>query len=356
VSRPEIRTVDTDELGQVGLLGRLAFGGADRPTTDETSAIEPEDTVVAVVDGRVVGMVNSHRFTQTFGGRPVPCAGVAGVVVAPDQRGTGLGRAMLAEATSRARRDGRVLGALFPTASPLYRSIGYEVAGWWHRAAIGIADLPRPDGTLTWEATAQDDPAVAAVVAAGAAHRDGWVVPPTRWWSARAARTPAAGAPPWTWVARRDGEPVAAVVYDQERTGLDRGLYDLAVDVLAGVDHAALVQALAFLGGHGTTVDRVRTTLPPALLARLLPGSSRPSVVQDWPWMLRIHDLPAAIAARGWPAGVTVDVDLAVTPPTHDPDDPVAGRWCLSVADGAARCTPGSDGAVTVAAGDLAAV
>lgn len=353
---PEIRPLDPEMIGEIGELYRLAFGGQDRPLTLATSLTSPEDTVAAVVDGRPVGAVTSHRFRQWFGGRDVPCAGVAGVVVTPDQRGSGLARSMLAAATEAFRAQGDVVSALFPTTAPLYRSVGYEVAGWWARSAIAVTDLPRPTGELTWSPGRRDDPAVAAVVAAGAAGRDGWVVPGDRWWSALAASDDADPTPPWTWLGRRDGRPVAAITYGHAKTDPHRAMYDLDVHLVAGVDGDGLREALAFLGGHGTTVDRVRTTLPPTLLARILPGSSRPSILHDWPWMLRLVDLPGAIEARGWPAGLDLDVDLAIVPPSHAPDDPIAGRWRLRLADGAATCEPGGDGTVEVTATDLAAL
>ena len=61
-------------------------------------------------------------------------------------------------------------------------------------------------------------------------------------------------------------------------------------------------------------------------------------------WMLRVVDAPAAIAARGFPPGVSVSVPLAV----HDQARPAnAGRWQLTVADGKGALV--ADGAVSKA-------
>jgi predicted acetyltransferase len=79
-------------------------------------------------------------------------------------------------------------------------------------------------------------------------------------------------------------------------------------------------------------------------------------MVEDWPWMVRILDIPGAVAARGWPAGLSLEVDLRVSPPTHVPDDLTGGDWVLRVTDGSATCAPGGTGAVEVASTDLAAL
>ncbi|HJY58143.1 MAG TPA: sterol carrier protein domain-containing protein, partial [Streptosporangiaceae bacterium] len=48
-------------------------------------------------------------------------------------------------------------------------------------------------------------------------------------------------------------------------------------------------------------------------------------------WMLRVVDAPAAIAARGFPAAVSLAVPLAI----HDDARPAnSGRWALTVTDG----------------------
>lgn len=350
----EIRTLDPGDLDQVADLGAHSFGGP-RPALDlDTRPVPPEDTVAAYRGTRLVGTVVVHRFTQTFGGRGVPCGGVAGVMVAPDQRGTGLSRTMLAAATAAMRARGEPISALYPTTASLYRSVGYEIAGWWGRRAVAVRDLPAPSGTVTWAPVDPADPVVATVAAGTVAGRDGWVLPSARWWRSWAARRTETGATTWTWLGTRAGAPVAVVSYGHADS--ERALFDLDADVVLGVDAPALADALAFLGANGTTGDRLLTTLPGPLLARLVREGSRIPTQRDWPWMVRIVDLPGAVAARGWPAGVSLSVDLRVTPPTHVPDDPVGGDWVLRVADGAATCTPGGSGAVTVASTDLAAL
>ncbi len=331
----DVRTLDPADLDQVADLGAHSFGGPRTVTTVETRAVPPEDTVAAYDGSRLVGTAAVHRFRQWWGGRAVPCGGVAGVMVAPDQRGTGLARTLLAEATAAMLARGEPITALYPTTASLYRSVGYEVAGWWGQRAVAVRDLPRPSGDLTWEPTSAADPALATVQAGCAEGRDGWVVPPPQFWAAWAHRQEQGTT--WTWVGRRGGaEPVAAVSYGHAKG--ERAMFDIDAPVVLGIDGPGLGDALAFLGANGTTGDRVRTTLPGPLLARHVPQASRIPTLEDWPWMLRLIDLPGAVEARGWPAGVDLEVHLDVhrtRPRAVRPDrrtvDPPGRRRCRHV-------------------------
>lgn len=73
------------------------------------------------------------------------------------------------------------------------------------------------------------------------------------------------------------------------------------------------------------------------------------------PWMFRMIDPPAAVAARGWPpaealADAVVDLEL---------DDPLTpwhtGRHRIVVQDGTVRCQPGGSGALRIHPRGLAA-
>jgi GNAT superfamily N-acetyltransferase len=354
VAEPELRTLDPDDLAALSDLRALAFGGPRRELTPALLTVPAERTVAAYDGSRLVGTVAVLDFVQWFGGRAVPCGGVAGVTIAPDRRGSGLARALLGEATARMRRGGKVISSLYPTTAALYRSLGWEIAGWWAKRAVPVGDLPRPSGEVTWEPVDHTDPTLGEVHATCATGRDGWVVPPSGWWEASGRRRHDDPTPSWSWLGRRDGAPVAMAVYGY--TTSQRALYDLDVAAVAGTDGPALGDALAFLGVNGTTADRVITTLPERLVAAHVVEASRTRATFDWPWMLRIVDLPGAVAARGWPAGVSGEVHLDVSGPTVDDPDGATGPWVLRIADGVATCEPGGDATVRVGTGTLGAL
>ncbi len=88
---------------------------------------------------------------QWFGGRSIPTMGVAGVAVAPEERGRGVGTRLMVEMLRGARARGFSLGALYPASVTLYRRAGYERAG--ARFAIELdprhCEVPRvPEVTI----------------------------------------------------------------------------------------------------------------------------------------------------------------------------------------------------------------
>lgn len=350
----DIRTLDPADLDDLANLRTLAFGGPRVHLDPATMAVAPDDTLAAYHSGRLVGTVAVHAYHQWFGGRSVPCGGLAGVTIAPDQRGRGLARTLLIEAAETMRARGQVISALYPTTASLYRSLGWEVAGWWVQRSVTAVDLPRPSGAVEWAPADHRDPVLASVYEECARGRDGWIVPAARWWHSQGTRRQAEDPPAWSWVGRRQGRPVAAVAYRYRAS--ERAMVDVDVDLVVGADGPALTDALAFLGASGTTADRVFTTLPESLLVRHVAEASRTKVADDWPWMLRLVDLPGAVAARGWPTGVAAEIHLDVLPPPVADPGGTSGPWVLRVADGVGVCEPGGAGTVAVGAADLAAL
>jgi predicted acetyltransferase len=333
------------------LLGQQAFGGTD-PFDPDRPGVGEGRHVAAYRDGRLVGQVRRHAFGQHFGGRRLACAGISGVVVAPEARRQDLARRMLTASMDRAAGDGEVVAALYPTTAALYRSVGFEVAGWWAERRVPVSELPGDDGATSWERADVGDPRSIAIYDRMAADRDGWLDPGVDFWTWRVMQARAdTKANRYLYIGTRDGEAVAAVQYAYGSS--DRAMYRIDVDALHGIDGAAVRAGLAFIGANGTTAEEVRTVLPVKELELHLAHVQRTTVRRDWPWMLAFVDLPGAIAARGYPEAVSGNVALEV----HDPHRSANhGTWTLSVAGGAGTLERGGDARVAVAASDLAAV
>lgn len=333
-------------------LGRQAFGSTIEydPAMPGVSA----DRAVAAYDGdRLAGTVVTIDFTMHLAGAPIPCGGVSGVVVRPEDRGRGLAKAMLQESFTRMRDRGEVIAALYPTTATLYRSVGFEIVGSYDWRTVPLDLVPtEPASSLTWRRVDFGDPAIRAVYETMAVTLDGWFLPGDTWW-ARAIhqRETEKGKNRYAYVGSRDGRDVAAVDYRYD-TSKDR-LYELGVDLLAGVDAAAVAAALAFLAGNGTTAGHLETTLPFDLLGLHVPNLQHTSVTSDWPWMLRLVDVAGAFGARRVPRSVSGRVELDIHDPTISTN---AGPHVLEVAGGSASLTPGGSGRVSVSVTDLARI
>ena len=80
---------------------------------------------------------------QWWLGRPVPMAGVSSVTVAPEYRGRGIGRMLMTALLDEIAAQGYHLSALFPATMPLYRSLGWELAGARDTVVIPARSLLR---------------------------------------------------------------------------------------------------------------------------------------------------------------------------------------------------------------------
>jgi predicted acetyltransferase len=81
----------------------------------DSAAVRPGRRPWGVLDadGRLLAKAVDREQGHWFGGRVVPASGVAGVAVAADVRGGGLGRAVLTRLLEAARDRGAVVSTLF---------------------------------------------------------------------------------------------------------------------------------------------------------------------------------------------------------------------------------------------------
>ncbi len=91
--------------------------------------------------GRPAGAAMIHDMRQWWLGRAVPCAGIASVKVAPEYRGAGIGRRLMTALLDAVAERGYPLSALYPATMPIYRSLGWELAGGKYVATVPARSL-----------------------------------------------------------------------------------------------------------------------------------------------------------------------------------------------------------------------
>ncbi|MEZ4472825.1 MAG: GNAT family N-acetyltransferase [bacterium] len=309
-----------------------------------------ENVVALRAEGAIIGGLLEAPHAQFFGGRAVPAMGFAGVGVLPEWRRRGAAVAMMAADLRRLRALGMPLANLYASTHALYRKVGFGAAGNHHIGEVHPRDIQVAParGLHTRRLDVADRPAMQALYRSLARERPGHLDRGKYVWY-RVFRA---------WEGREahctgvfDGD--ALVGYVVWRRAAPFPPCDVTlIDVVAPT--AAVARRLwSFLADQGTMVKAFTlATAPhdPFWLALPHPG---PTLTTRSPWMLRLVDLPAAIAARGYAEGVDVHVGLDVEDATL-PEN--AGPWTLVVAGGQGRLERGGQPAVTVTIEGLAAL
>jgi predicted acetyltransferase len=359
---PEIRTLtpDDDLDAQLDLAERSfgAKGGDERDRWREAMSghIAEGRCLGAFVGGRPAGGAAYHDMRQWWCGREVPMAGVSSVRVAPEDRGRGIGRQLMTALLDQIAARGYPLSALFPATMPLYRSLGWELAGGRHTAVIPARSLFRlapPDLDLDPDpvparalrrAAPEDAAAIISVI--GRVHQTARDCGPITWDATAISR----------WIADPD---VYAYLSDDGFLAYrwHNGNEDLFVDGVEAISGPTVRAFWAHVGSHASIAERVYARVGPADAFWWLGRERDADVEHRSLWMLRVVDAPAAIAARGFPEAVSLRVPLHITDGARPAN---SGRWELTVAEGRGTLTelgPGPPcGALDLGARGLAAL
>lgn len=305
-------------------FGHLSAGSRDEWLRDAQDFIEGGRFYGVVEGTELVAAARIWDFRQWWAGQPVRMAGVAGVVVSPEYRGRGVGSLLMRGVLERSRALGYPLSALYPATVVVYRQLGYEFGGGRYKFSFPAADLRLLGGKEVEVRHAGPDDASRFLELVGEAH----------------ARTRASGPLGWPepqvreWLG--DDENFAYLAEDGFLAYTWDGS-DLRVDELIAGSEATARALWATVGSGSSIATTVHAYGAPHDPVHLLLGHEADKNAQVQRWMLRLLDVPAAIAARGWSPAVSVEVDLEI----DDPELPGnAGRWQLSVADGTGELLP----------------
>jgi predicted acetyltransferase len=338
----EIRPLRADDDLDAQLdLSERAFGVR---TADERTAWR-ENTVPVIESGAFLGAFAGGRpagaalffdMRQWWLGRAVPMAGVSGVKVAPEDRGRGIGRRLMTALLEEIAARGFPLSVLYPATMPLYRSLGWELAGAKYTATIpgrSLRELAAPDVPAAPAGSSPRD-----LRRAGPADADAVIEVTGR------AHEAARDCGPITW----DTTATAAHVLrpDMYSYLCDDGFAsyrwnnsneELFVAGVRGATAEAVRGLWSLIASHASTAESVRAWVGPAEPLWWLTRERDADLRHRSMWMLRVVDAPAAIAARGFPPAVSLESPLII----NDQSRPAnSGRWMLSVAAGKAELIP----------------
>lgn len=293
------------------------------------SRAERSNVRVFVRDDVVVGGLIEVPMGIYAGGRSVSLFGLSGVAVAPEARGVGVGRAMLAAWLRTLREREVATSALYASTRALYRGVGYEVAGT-HMVGTASLDALRDVGKRdgSWVPITEADHApIAAVYAAHARGQTGRMDRgPYLWGRVHAFR----GTPNLGYVAHGPSGPVAWVTLRQTEGG--DGFKKVHIEDHFAVDRDALLRLVGFLSTFGAMARELVIPGPTAIWD-LLP-EHRADVRLVEPWLLRVVDVERALTARGYPEGLAVRFSISVDDPLFPENE---GPWSIEVGEGKAH-------------------
>lgn len=319
--------------GSHDALMRQAFASPADRNAHYRATIGTENLRFLRAGGEAIATLALVAMGQWYGGRSVPCAGIGALAVAPPWRGRGVSGALLTEALTEARARGLALATLYPSTVPVYRKVGFEAAG---REIVYIAESDRlvagkPPAPGLRRTGPEDLPLLHTLKAEEARIGAGLVDRPPAFWKDKL-------------------EPFGRTVDGYLVEGAERpeGYLMLAhddqrrlevIDWCAATGSAAR-QILAALAGHRSIFAEVAWRGGPAdLLTCHLPDRGW-TIGKQREWLTRIVDVERALAARGYPDGLTAAITLAVRDPLLPWND---DRFVLRVAGG--RGTVGRGGA-----------
>jgi predicted acetyltransferase len=336
---------DADDA-QIYEVLRLAFGGPREPEPNMLYSHRKEGwyALVAELDGRIAGTLKVREYRQFFGGAAVPMGGVANVAVSPAARGHGVANILIDAIMPEMRDRGHCISALYPSVPPLYRGRGWEQVGNYERVTLRpelFALLPKPKERMVMRrATEADLPALHDCYLRFARTVDG-----TLDRSTAAFQLEKLLEQDILEVAFREDGTVRGYLTGHRPEGDKLFIHDLVAD-----DRDTALGLFANLGRWAGVLFEIALRINDPAWWQLLMALPVIHDVSNHPWMLRVVDLPAAVAARGWPAAAHLaptSVDIEVTD-EHAPWQ--AGRHRLVVDGGKVVCEPGGDGTVRLQA------
>ena len=329
-SNGSLRTRDltTDDLDSAFDVRSRSFGPLDPSMRDWWNEVQHESInahrAIGVFDGeRLLAHARIRSYQQFWGGRPMPMGGIAGVVVAPDARGRGVGSKLMAAIAERSHELGDLVSALYPATVSMYRTLGWEIVGAQHRISMSAEALRTLGGKDVHLRTATESD-----------------VEPFR--NSLVDRYTAQRANGPKLLSFAEAKELltddAMMSYVTEHGFVVYKWHDgnLVVSYLLA-DTPAVARALWSVVGSGSSIAKkvVAYVAPDDPIHLLLPEEvAHESRLTRW--MLRVLDTPKAIAARGFSSSVTGAATILLEDPLLPAN---SGSWRLAVSGGRGELT-----------------
>jgi len=326
----EIRPAGEADREAVAAMLGFAFNFRRNPQD-----VELRHLLCAYVGERPVASARAINFEQWFGGRRAPCAGIATVATLPEYRGKGMASVVIRALLREERARGRAISALYPTATALYRSLGYEFGGVRLQFSAPIADLPAGRGDVRQMEDKDLDQVMDCFSRFVSAHNGPVQSPDRDWWHDHVLAPKNDAVQPRTVVVPDGGTVAGYASYYLEPwgpAGWRQGGYKVVCNHLAFDDARSLQALLGYFRGFQNAAQDLAWYGPPSTSPMGLAIESHGfSVKLDLTrWMTRVLDVPLALRSRGNPkitGEAVVEIDDNLFPEN-------AGPWLVQADTG----------------------
>lgn len=304
-----IRVGAPDDRERLHVMRVQAFNV--NPAAPPAGIAPMEEYRVVEDDGVVVGAMRRTPERQYFGGNAVPTTAIGSVMIDAEARGKGIARDLFGSALNEMHDDGIALSTLYPSTMPVYRKLGYEVAGSRAMHAVTVRLLPRSKGHTveSWDDAALAD--VQECYRRFASAHDGSLERSEDWWRERIVV--AGGKPVYKYLVRDDSGVCGYIIYTQDKINEGHGYNHLVAcrDLIWTNDTGARA-LLNFIAD-----DRALATdlyWPGPHNEPLATYFDEQDIRTEWSfdWMLRLVRVDDALTSRGYAADIDETFELTV--------------------------------------------
>lgn len=326
------RAIPPEDFDQLARNDARSFGGEPGETLAWLSArpwFEPRGLFDG---GRLVSQLLCARLRVTTGTSDQPCAGVAGVATAPEERRRGHTGRLLRELCDELIGQGIFLSLLYPSRASFYRRFGWAICSE-RRVYSGPPLCFQPFARLRgrFEPVGPDSvDELNAIYTQALRGRFGPIVRSADWWRQHVLSGWRQRFDGYIWRDER-GQGRSYVIY---RLVEKEGKWALRCRDIVALDPAARTQLFRFIADHETQIAEASFPAPPDAPVNLLFEDPLTCVVEPGP-MLRLLDVAGALGAYRPPGDISGRLTVAVA------DDWLhhnGGVYELEAAGGALSC------------------
>jgi predicted acetyltransferase len=296
--------------------------------------------------GVAAGLV-IHAVGQWFGGRRLASHAVTALVAAAHARRQKVGRTLTLHALREMREAKVPLSVLFASTPTFYRQLGYEPAGVAQSWRTPTHHLPSDTlGAQFVPFTAEQQEPARELYRCFASDRSGLLDRNAHFW--RMQFSPYDGSRRYAYRIDFSGWPEGYVCFQHARPQ-----DTLIVQEAIATTPRAAQAALALMSHHKSIAEWVVfPDGPQGPLHKLISGNQARLEATSKEWLLRLTDVPAALAQRGYPP-LDAELQLDVVDESM-PEN--AGRYVLRLSAGTPRVTIGGEGRIRLDVRALAAI